>query len=223
MKILSVGDIAIGKDYTSMINDAIETNLTNHQRCTVDLAQLGVPNVVAWLVYMDGSKHGYPDGWEWSNRLSADGKTIREYHESKDKRKLKERQNEEGYHPYRLCFQLDPNGTNKKNWCKFVGAYRFSKFLEDDANAFEYIKVMDEFKIGSIGDGFNPKLNSKNDFLTNAEAYKIPIETMGFSNETYKILQIGGIKNAGDLLELGIGTNGKIADEIRQKLLQLFC
>lgn len=223
MKILRAGEVTIGRDYTNMINEAIGTNFKRIEKCTVDLDQFGVSNVIAWFVYMDGSKHGYPDGWEWTNMLSFDGKTIREYNVSTDKKRLKIKQNEEGYHPYRLCFQLDPNGTKRKYWCKFLGAYRFSKFLENDLNAFEYVKVKDEFKIGSIGDAFNPELNSKNDFLNNAEAYKIPIETMGFSNETYKILQIGSIKNAGDLLELGIGTNGKIADEIRQKLLQFFC
>lgn len=222
MRILRIGDTFIGKDYTEMINDAIGTNFKKIERCTVDLAQFDVPNVIAWFVYMDGSRHGSPEGWEWSNRLSLDGRTIREYHESKDKSKLEEKQNEEGYHPYRLCFQLDPNGNKKNNWGKFVGAFRFSKFLEDDLTAFEYVKVLDEFKIASKGDGYNPLLNTKDDFLVDADLYKISIEEMGFSDDTYRILQIGNIKNAGDLLELGIGVSGKLADEIRQKLLQIF-
>lgn len=222
MRILRAGDVSIGKNYADMINNAIGTNFSGYTKCTVDLACFDVHDVVAWFVYMDGSKHGYPDGWEWTNRLSLDGKTIREYNVSTDKSRLKIKQNEEGYHPYRLCFQLDPNATGKKYWCKFLGAYRFSRFLEDDLNAFEYVKVLDEFKIGSNGDGYNPNLNSKTDFLVNAEQYRTPVETLGFSSDTYRILQIGGIKNAGELLELGIGISGKIADEIRQKIVQVF-
>lgn len=222
MRILRTGETFIGKDYTDMINEAIGTKYRHYERSTVDLAQFGVPNVIAWFVYMDGSKHGDPDGLEWRNILSSDGKIIREHNVSDGKQRLKIRQIEEGYNPYKLCFQLDHNGTGKKNWCKFIGAFRFSRFLEDNLTAFEFVKVMDEFKIGSIGDGYNSLLNSKDDFLVGADLYKVPIEKMEFTESTYRLLQSGGIKNAGDLLELGIGIDGHIADEIRQNILKVF-
>ncbi len=87
---------------------------------------------------------------------------------------------------------------------------------------FEYVKVLDEFKIGSKGDGYNPRLNSKEDFLDNAPSYKVPIEKMGFSDFVYRLLKNGGIATSGDLLELGIGVDGPIATGIRQKLYEFF-
>ena len=225
MKTLRTGDIAIGKNYAEMINDAIGTNFKGYQKCTVNLPNADDPNktdICAWFVYMDGTVHGYPDGWLWRNILSTDGKIIREYNVSPDKGLLIKRQTSEGYYPYRLCFQLDPNGTNKNNWGKFVGAFRFAKFLSDDLSAVEYVKVLDEFKIASQGDGFNSLLNTKNDFLADAPSYKVPIEEMGFSDFIYQLLSKFGITSSGDLLELGIGIEGKIADEIR-KVLYKWC
>lgn len=223
MKILRSGDTAIGRNYAEMINDAIGTNFKGYQKCTVDLPNPDEPektDICAWFVYMDGSVHGYPDGWLWRNILSSDGKTIREYNVSPNKILLMKRQTSEGYHPYRLCFQLDPNGKDKNNWSKFVGAFRFSKFLSEDLSAVEYVKVSDEFKIASKGDRFNSILNTKNDFLIDAASYKIPISKMGFSDLVYQLLSRFSITTSGDLIELGIGVEGEIAVEIRKKLYE---
>lgn len=225
MKILRTGDSAIGKNYAEMINDAIGTSFKGYQKCTVDLPNSDdttKTDIRAWFVYMDGSVHGYPDGWLWRNILSPDGKTICEYNVSSNKTLLVKRQTSDGYYPYRLCFQLDPNGTNKNNWSKFVGAFRFSKFLSEDLDAVEYVKVLDEFKIASAGDCFSQILNNKNDFLINADSYKVPISEMGFSDFVYQLLSKFGITTSGDLLELGIGIEGEIAVEIRKKLYELF-
>ena len=225
MKILRTGDIAIGRNYAEMINDAINTNFKGYQRCMVDL--LNPDNhkntgICAWFVYMDGSVHGYPDGWLWKNILSPDGETIREYNVSSNKALLMKRQTSEGYYPYRLCFQLDPNGTNKNNWSKFVGAFRFSKILSEDLDAVEYVKVLDEFKIASKGDCFSSILNTKNDFLIDVASYKVPISKMGFSDFVFQLLSKFEIATSGDLLELGIGVEGDIVVEIRKKLYESF-
>lgn len=45
---------------------------------------------------------------------------------------------------------------------------------------------------------------------------------MGFSDFVYQLLSKFGIATSGDLLELGIGIEGKIAVEIRKKLYELF-
>lgn len=219
---LSLGDKTLQKSYVGMINEAIGTNYSSWLKCTVDLKQFDVPNVNAWFVFMDGSVHGYPDGWQWENTISADGNTIIEEHISSVKETLKERQIREGNNPYKLCFQRDYIGSGNGSWCKFVGAFRFSRFLSEKLDKFEFVKVLDEFKIGSKGDGYNPRLNSKNDFVVNVPSYKVPIERMGFSDSVYRLLKCGGIATSGDLLELGIGVDGPIATEIRQKLYEFF-
>lgn len=225
MKILRTGDTAIGKDYAGMINDAIGTNYKGYQKCTVDLASPDEherSDVRAWFVYMDGTVHGYPDNWLWRNYLSADGRTIKERCVNQDKSLLKERQASNGYYPYRLCFQLDPCGTKKNNWGKYVGAFRFSKFLNEDLSEMEYLKVFDESRVMPIANNLVVALNTKDEFLTDAATYKIPIEEMEFSNNVLQLLKMGNIATSGDLLELGIGTTGGIAVEIRKKLYEYF-
>ena len=69
---------------------------------------------------------------------------------------------------------------------------------------------------------FNQILNTKNDFLINADSYKVPISEMGFSDFVYQLLSKFDIATSGDLLELGIGIEGGIAVEIRKKLYELF-
>ena len=222
MLTLRLGDKTLQKSYAGMINEAIGTNYKSLLRCTVDLQQFDVPKVIAWFVYMDDSVHGYPDGWQWRNTLSADGNTIIEEHVSSVKETLKERQIREGYNPYRLCFQRDYISNGNGYWCKFVGVFRFSRFLSEKLDKFEFVKVLDEFTIGSKGDGYNPILNSKNDFLVNAPSYKVSIENMNFSESVSRLLKKGGIETSGDLLELGIKVDGPIATEIRQKLYEHF-
>ncbi len=91
MLTLRLGDKTLQKGYERMINESIGTNYQVYKRCTVDLKQFDVPNVIAWFVYMDGSVHGYPDDWQWKNIISADGETIVEEHISSAKVTLKKR------------------------------------------------------------------------------------------------------------------------------------
>lgn len=220
MKILKTGDVFYGKNYADMINRAIGTNYASWRRSSVDLQDFGANGVIAWFVYMDGSEHGYEDGWKWANKLSLNGKEIDEYHISSSKVQLKKRRVEEGYHPYRLAFQRDPYGEDNPYCCKFVGVFRFLEFIRKDATAMTYEKVMDEFRLGSKGE-YGAYLNSKDDLIPTKGLYTTPLSGMGFSDSTYKILS-KAIKNAGELLELGIGLEGPLADEIQNRVYECF-
>ena len=220
MKILRAGDIFSGRTYAEMINKAVGTNHSSWMKSSVNLADFGCPNMIAWFVFMDGSEHGYGEGWKWANRLSADGKEIDEYNVASSKLQLKKRRVEEGYHPYRLAFQLDPYGENNNHCCRFVGAFRFKSFIRKDGSAVTYEKVTDTFKLGSKGE-FGGYLNAKEDLLPKSGKYWIPLEELGFSDATYQILR-PHIKYAGELLELGIGIEGPLADEIQKCVFECF-
>lgn len=220
MKILRKGDVFSGKSYADMINRAIGTNFLGWRRSSVDLDAFGCPGVIAWFVFMDGSEHGYEEGWTWVNRLSMDGEEIDEYNISSSKHQLKQRRNKEGLNPYRLAFQLDPYGYGDNHCCRFVGAFRFKSFIRKDASAVTYEKVLDDFKLGSKGEN-GGCLNDKADLSPKAGKFLTPLADLGFSSLTYAILN-GHIKNAGELLELGVGVDGPLADEIAQKIYEHF-
>ena len=221
MKVLRTGDVFWGKSYVDMINHAIGTNLKEGFRASgVSLDEFGLEGVIAWFVFMDGTVHGYADGWEWVNKISIDGKEIDEYNISTNKTTLKGRRAKEGYHPYRLAFQLDPYGEKDNHRCRFVGAFRFKSFIRKDASAVTYEKVAATFKLGSKGE-VGGYLNSKDDLLPKTGKYWTPLEELVFSETTYQILR-GYIKYAGELLELGIGIEGPLADEIQARIFGCF-
>lgn len=220
MRILNKGDIFSGKSYADMINKAIGTNYQSWMKSSVDLSAFGCPNMIAWFVFMDGSEHGYGEGWKWANRLSEDGKEIDEYNVASSKMQLKKRRVDEGYYPYRLAFQLDPYGENNNHCCRFVGAFRFKSFIRKDASAVTYEKMANTFKLGSKGE-VGEHLDGKDDLLPKSGKYWIPLEELGFSTTTYQILR-GHIKYAGELLELGIGVEGPLADEIQMRIFECF-
>ncbi len=220
MKILQGGDIFSGKSYVDMINKAIGTNYHEWMKSSVNLDEFGCPGLIAWFVFMDGSEHGFGQGWKWVNKLSFDGKEIDEYNISPSKMQLRKRRLEEGYHPYRLAFQLDPYGNGNAHSCRFVGVFRFKSFIRKDSSAMTYEKVADTFRLGSQGES-GGYLDSKNDLFPQAGKYCTPIEDLGFSDATYKILR-KYINRAGELLELGIGVEGPLADEIFEKVYQCF-
>lgn len=220
MKILKTGDIFSGKSYADMINKAIGTNYYGWRRSSVDLDEFGCPGIIAWFVFMDGSEHGYEEGWTWVNKLSIEEKEIDEYNISTSKLQLKTRRTKEGYCPYRLAFQLDPYGNGNNHCCRFVGAFRFHSFIKKDASAITYEKVMDTFKLGAKGESGN-YLNKRENLQPQSGKYLIPLKEMGFSEKVYRILD-GHINFAGELLELGIGIEGEIADEIHKKIYECF-
>ena len=49
-----------------------------------------------------------------------------------------------------------------------------------------------------------------------------PLSELGLSDRVYRLLKSGGISFAWELLSLGMETSGEIADEIRQKLYEVF-
>ena len=220
MKNLKTGDVFYGKNYADMINNAIGTNFHSWMKSGVELDDFGCPGIIAWFVFMDGTEHGYEEGWSWVNKLSMDGQEIDEYNISISKDRLKRRRAQEGYYPYRLAFQLDPYGNGSHHCCRFVGAFRLKSFIREDASAVTYEKVMDCFKLGAKGE-VGAYLNTKEDLIPTTGKYTIPLEDLEFSEGVQRLLK-GYIKNAGDLLELGIGFEGPLADEIQKKICELF-
>ena len=215
MRFLRTGDVFYGKSYADMINKAIGTNYASYMKCTVELSDFGSAGVVAWFVYMDETIHGYGNGWHWANKLSLDGQEIDEYNVSVSKNQLKKKRTEIGYNPYKLAFQIDPYGSGREHCCKFVGAFRLKSFIKKDASAQTYEKVLDEYKL--LGKGERGYCNSKEDFIPKEGKYLVPLSEMGFSPTTYNLLK-NSIKNAGELLELEIGIEGAISDEIQEKI-----
>lgn len=221
MKVLNKGEVTYGKSYADMINKAIGTNYAGWGKSTVNLEQFGAPGVVAWFVYMDGSEHGYEEGWRWRNYLSNDGNEIREHNVSQSKTAIAARRKENGYFPYRLSFRLDPYETCNKYCCKFVGAYKFSCFLKEDLTAIKYIKTADSFRLGSKGES-GGYLSGREEFIKDDRKYLKPVSELGFSESTYRLLKNSGISCAGELLELGLCAVGATTDEIWQKLFTHF-
>ena len=220
MKVLRRGDVFYGKSHADMINKAVGTNYRAWMRSSVDLDDFGCPGMIAWFVYMDGSEHGYEDGWVWVNKLSMDGKEIDEYNISRLKTQLKEKRSKDGYYPYRLAFQLDPYGDGDKHCCRFVGAFRFKSFIRKDASAVTYEKVMDDFRLAGKGE-YGACLNRKEDLKPQKGKYNTPLEEMGFSEDTYQLLR-RYVNFAGDLLEFGVGVRGPLAEEIQERVYECF-
>ena len=97
MKSLHIDDIFSGKSYAEMINKAVGTNHNSWMKSSVNLEDFGCPGMIAWFVFMDGSEHGYGEGWKWANKLSEDGKEIDEYNIASSKLQLKKRRIDYGY------------------------------------------------------------------------------------------------------------------------------
>ncbi len=221
MKILNTGDVTYGNSHADMINKAIGTSYDGWQKSSVDLAQFGADGVIAWFIFMDGSEHGYENGWRWKNFLSDNGDVIREYNVSPSKTAVIMKRNEEGYLPFRLCFRLDPYEIGSRHCCKFMGAFVLDSFIKEDLTAIKYIKVSDSFNLGSKGESGN-YIDGKNIFLKKGGRLLKPLSELGLSDRVYRLLKSGGISFAWELLSLGMETSGEIADEIRQKLYEVF-
>ncbi len=220
MKTFHLFDNFTGNSYADMINHALGTNFDDYKESGVPLDEFGLPGVIAWFVFMDGSTHGYPPDYLWSNRLIDD--TIIEELVSKNHTKVIQKDDREGHYPLRLAFELLECEKGFKGFykCRFVGAFVLSHFLRQDLTAREYVRVIDKFTLKSKGD-FGKILNTKTDFFKDMPPYATPVEEMSFS-KTVLLLLRGHISTAGELLELGLDAKGAIADEIRQKLYEHF-
>ena len=220
MKIFNVGDIFRGKSHGDMINETLGTNYADKIIFShVDLGQFSAYGVRAWFVFMDGTPHGYGDGWFWENRLSFDGKTINEINVSRDKDALKKYQQLNGFTPFKLAFQKDPYESGNPHCCKFVGAFRLAGFYNKDLTAFKYEKVSDTFHLGDKGE-YGDILDDASMFIEKNEKYLTPIENLGFSNIVLTMLQNVGIKYFWELLPIGTKSSGPIYEEIRLKLYE---
>ncbi len=216
MKYFTVGDVFRGVSHADLINNTLGTRYKSFQQCSLELKDFDAQDVYAWFIFMDGTTHGYEDGWLWKNLLTDNGNIIREVNIDA-KNNLYKKRAEFGYRPYRLAFQLDPYETNNRYCCKFVGAFRLSRFLNLEMTQVEYEKIADEIAIDSIGDAYNEIHLTKQDFIKDSSIYKTEIDKLCFFELTLKKLKTWGINTVADLLELPDG-NCSIATEIREKL-----
>ncbi len=216
MKQFVVGDVFRGRSHADLINNTLGTRYKSFQQCSLELKDFDAQDVYAWFIFMDGTTHGYEDGWLWKNLLTDNGNIIREVNIDA-KNNLYKKRAEFGYRPYRLAFQLDPYEANNRYCCKFVGAFRLSRFLNLEMTQVEYEKIADEIAIDSIGDSYNEIHLTKQDFIKDSSIYKTEIDKLCFFESTLKKLKTWGINTVADLLELPDG-NCSIATEIREKL-----
>lgn len=222
MRVFNTGDIFRGTSNGDMINQAIGTAYADKiPRSSVDLGQFGTYGVIAWFVFMDGTPHGYEDGWVWENRLSLDGKIVNEINISKDNTRLKEHINHNGLKPFRLAFQKDPYETGDTHCCKFVGAFKLSGFYNRDLTAFKYERISDSFKLGNKGE-YGAILDSVDMFINSDKRFITPIENLRFSNKVLTMLKNVGVKHFWELLPIGAEANGAIFNEIIYKMYEYF-
>lgn len=84
----------------------------------------------------------------------------------------------------------------------------------------KYTKVTDQFKLGDKG-AYNGWADGK-EALMKDKRLLINISGLVFSERGYRILNNGKISTVAELLELGIGMSGPIAEEIRRKIYECF-
>lgn len=221
MKILHAGEITFAQSHAELINKTLGTNYLGYRKSSVDLAQFGNIGIIAWFVHMDGTAHGTADDYIWKNFLSADENTIKEFSVGSTQKKVIRKHQEEGFHPFRLAFQLAPFSKDNRYCCKFIGAFCLSKFLRDDQTAIEYKRVAKEFRLGAKG-GLETNIDGKELFIKNMEKYYVPLEEMDFPSQIYSLLKRSGISYAGELLELEFGSGKELIQTIQNHLLKIF-
>lgn len=225
MKELHYREVFYGSNHANLVNRAIGTKFSEPlRRCWFDLSDFGSTGIIAWFVFMDGSKHGYPDGWWWRNKLSSDGEEIYEYNVSNlmpGKQQVDSFHSQNGYNPYRICFQLDPYQSGNRYCCRFVGLFMLNKLLSSDGTAVGYKKVQDNFILGTMGETSYMFLTD-DDLAKRDKRYQLNVARLGFPERTLGILQRGNITTVAELLELGYGNNTDFADEVNDKLFKLF-
>ena len=206
-----------GHSNADMINRVLGTSWSKYYKCTVDLDRYGAEGVIAWFVFMDGSKHGYEDGWMWKNYLLNGGERIYEYNVSTSDKQLKKVQSEIGFRPYRLAFMLDPFETDNRYACRYLGGYALEGFCDRGLTATVYKRVADDFRLGDMG---GCALDDKYTLNAAMEKYRTPLDAMSLSPSAVAKLK-PYCSCAGDLLEIGLGENA-LSDEIRAALYDLF-
>lgn len=221
MKILHAGEITFAQSHAELINKTLGTNYLGYRKSSVDLAQFGNIGIIAWFVHMDGTAHGTADDYIWKNFLSADENTIKEFSVGSTQKKVICKRQSEGFHPFRLAFQLDPFLTGNRHCCKFIGAFCLSEFLRDDLTAIEYRRVAADFRLGSVG-GSAKNIDGKELFTKSMPKYYVPIEEMDFPSSIYGLLKRVGITYAGELLELGFDNGKELMQTIQRQLLKIF-
>lgn len=225
MKILKTGNYFSGNGFADMVNDAIGTDFGILRRCTAKLDDFGATGVNAWFVQMNDSVNGYPFDWLWANKISEDGRTIREKWVGRDKNKHLKDAIDNSQTPFLLAFQLDALKGVDKRWCKFVGAFGFSRYLNEELTEKEYVKVSDEFVLGSRGE-HGKNLDSRKLFTNAIDkdcVYYKPLGEMGFDDGTCRLLTALSLRNAGQLIETDFSeASDRLRASVRQKLRETF-
>ena len=142
------------------------------------------------------------------------------YLPSDDNIHLMKTRDKTGYYPIRLGYMLDPYRSGNRHYCKFVGVFRLDCFTRENLTAVRYVKIADSLMLGDPGTF--PDTLYKDKFLKDWNEYHTPIVSLGFSQVTLDFLKKGGIKIAGELLELGIESAGAKVNEIRKKIYETF-
>lgn len=226
MKTLRLYEKFEGHSYADMINTALGTHYKCYIKAGVPLDDMGLPEVIAWFVCMDGSVNGYDEeNYLWRNFLYDKENLIKEEAVSRDKTKVKKKYDIDGHHPFRLAFRILARGE-KENFgmykCEYVGAFTLSCFLREDLTEREYVRIAGDFTIGSKYDFGNILENEIKKFTKNMPKYSFSVTEMGFSDRLGKLLIANEVWTAGKLLTLGNCASPEIAQEIRERLYSLF-
>lgn len=221
MRILKTGNITYGNSHADMINKVLGTSFQSYRKSSIDLGQFGNDGIIAWFVYMDGTRHGTEENYVWENFLSADENIIKEFSVGETQEKVIRKRRQEGFKPFRLAFQLDPFRNGNRHCCKFIGAFCLNNFLRKDQTAIEYKRIAKEFNLGSKGET-GQFLGNRDLFIKHIPNYYTPIEKMDFPFGLYQFLKKNGFHYAGELLELGFEDRSELIQPIQNKLGAVF-
>ena len=209
-----------GTNHANLINNVFGTHFRAFFKASVELSNWGAPGVIAWFVFMDGTRHGFSDGMQWENNLLIEKINEELVNKKEGIPLLYKKRAEEGYLPYRLAFQLDPFGKNDRYTCRFVGVYALTGFYDSSLTTMRYSKISDTFCLGNKDMG--ESVNTKEDIISKLDKYFTPIEQLNFSANLNNLFKRSNIQYAGELLEVGGLTNEQYQREIRQKLWECF-
>lgn len=220
MRVLETGDTFYGKNYTELINNELGTFFSNLMRCRLDLDEFGLNGIIAWFIHLDGSTNGYKR-WLWQNYLSDDGKRIDEYNINKEKSVLRSVRAKESFAPFRLVFELHKNKGVEGYSCKFVGAFKLDCFFGVGTQLdVRYTKVLDKVVLKERFEK-NANVTTREEFFQNDVRYTTPIEKLGFSDNTYRLLKKANVNTAGEVMEVGWGET-QVTDEVIDKVQKFF-
>ena len=221
MKKLNTGDYFNGANHADLINNTLGTKYLDYYRSTVNLQNFGNDRMQAWFVFMNGSEHGYGEKYKFRNYLSNDENIIKEKFTGNNKEELLKWRRNDGFLPYRIAFQLDPDNENNRYKCKFIGVFVFSKFLNRELTSIEYKKVSNTFNLGSKFNN-NQNVSKCNDYKCFIRNFNYSIQEIEYPEQIKETLEKANILDAGELLDLGSKNSVNFMKIIHSKLFNIF-